>query len=229
MTNRTEVIQRTINANRAIHYLEIGVNNGVNFLKIRAPRKVGVDPKFCATPQRKVSWYLRNPSNWFSRWIEKTSDDYFEIEGAHAPIDVAFVDGLHTYKQSLKDTLNALDRLQEGGVIILHDCNPPNQYAATPALSLEDAGTKIPPGSTEAWCGDVWKTIIFLRSFHPDLRVFVLDCDFGLGVVMKGANEGLLSYTREQIDALTYSDLEKDKKRLLNLKPATYLSEFLKR
>jgi hypothetical protein len=36
-----------------------------------------------------------------------------------------------------------------------------------------------------------------------------------------------LAYSPEQIEALTYSDLAADRKRLLNLKSPRYLDEFL--
>jgi hypothetical protein len=36
-----------------------------------------------------------------------------------------------------------------------------------------------------------------------------------------------LSYSAAQIEALNYADLAADRDRLLNLKPASYLGEFL--
>jgi hypothetical protein len=51
--------------------------------------------------------------------------------------------------------------------------------------------------------GDVWKTIVHLRSHRRDLDVAVLDCDFGVGIVRKNVPESRLQYTRAQIDALT--------------------------
>ncbi|MFW3116047.1 hypothetical protein MHAE_19981, partial [Mycobacterium haemophilum DSM 44634] len=67
--------------------------------------------------------------------------------------------------------------------------------------------------------GDVWKAIVHLRSTRPDLRIAVLDCDFGVGIIRKGSPERPLSYSAEQVAALNYADLAADRERLLNLKP----------
>jgi hypothetical protein len=71
------------------------------------------------------------------------------------------------------------------------------------------------------------KGIVALRSTRDDLRIAVLKCDYGVGMVRKGSPESRLSYSAEQIEALTYSDLAADRKGLLNLKPPAYLGEFL--
>ena len=55
----------------------------------------------------------------------------------------------------------------------------------------------------------------------------MLKCDFGVGIVRKGAPDSRLSYSAEQIEALDYADLAADRERLLNLKPPAYLGEFL--
>jgi hypothetical protein len=77
------------------------------------------------------------------------------------------------------------------------------------------------------WSGDVWKAIVHLRSTRDDLRIAVLNCDFGVGVIRKGLPESKLSYSEAEIEALSYADLAADRKRLLNLKPPAYVDEFL--
>ncbi|TAG85607.1 MAG: class I SAM-dependent methyltransferase, partial [Oscillatoriales cyanobacterium] len=121
--------------------------------------------------------------------------------------DVAFIDGLHTYEQSLQDVLNTLDNLNENGVIVMHDCKPPHVLAACPAQSLQAAIDMNVPGWDGNWCGDVWKTICDLRSNRKDLRVFVLDCDFGLGIVMKGKPDIDLNLSKDELDKMTYEDV----------------------
>jgi hypothetical protein len=64
-------------------------------------------------------------------------------------------------------------------------------------------------------------------STRHDLRIAVLKCDFGLGIVRKGFPESRLSYSAAQIEALNYADPAADRDRLLNLKPPGYLGEFL--
>jgi len=74
---------------------------------------------------------------------------------------------------------------------------------------------------------DVWKTIVYLRSHRKDLDVFVLDCDQGLGVIVKRKPDSGLHYSGEEIDRLSYKDLDNKREHLLNLKRQEYFHEFL--
>ena len=155
-----------------------------------------------------------------------TSDDFFATESellANHGLDLVLVDGLHTYEQSLKDVLNSLKYLNDGGVIVIHDCHPSSEAAAYPVQSE----ARNIPGWKGAGMGDVWKTIVYLRSLQPDLNVFVLNCDCGLGIVTKGTPENMLEYSEEDIAHLTYKDFEPNKERLLNLKRPDYFNHFL--
>lgn len=169
---------------------------------------------------------IKNPYNIFARYYETTSDLFFADAQAQT-FDVIFVDGLHTYAQALHDATNALNHLSRKGVLVMHDCSPPHNAAAFPAASAEEAVSANVPGWTGEWCGDVWKAICHLRSQRTDLQIFVLDCDYGVGVVRFGVPEAQLVLTTEGIDTMTYVDLERDRERLLNLKPENYLSDFL--
>jgi hypothetical protein len=161
-----------------------------------------------------------------------TSDAFFQQKSGQLfnekGIDVAFIDGLHTDEQTYKDVLNVLDCLSDGGVILLHDCNPPTESSAFPAASWEDAARAKPDGWNGCWCGDVWKTVVRLRSCHEDLRVFVLDCDWGVGVVHRGKPDSVLGLPERAVETMTYQYLEKNRQALLNLKPQEYLFDFLK-
>lgn len=225
---RTDVIQGIIDKKKARAYLEIGVFNGSNFFPIKARRKVAVDPSFAFSPMRKLKWTVRNMSNWTARYHQVTSDDFFARGKGGGRFDVAFIDGLHTYEQSLKDVLNALDSLNDDGVIVMHDCNPPHEAAAQPAASREHMADLNLPGWTGEWNGDVWKTVCYLRSRRKDLRVFVLDCDYGLGIVTKGAPDACLNLSEDALNNMTYNDLARDRRNLLNLKDESYFYEFLK-
>lgn len=212
--NRTTVIQNLIEQKQAKIYLEIGVATGDNFLQIRADRKMAVDPDF-----RIPGGYTSNGS---IDYYEMTSDDFFASQSeilTQYGLDIVFVDGLHTYEQSLKDLLNALEFLNDGGVIVMHDCNPPSKLIAHPVLSE----AKKMPGFTRAWMGDVWKTIVYLRSLRSDLRVFVLDCDCGVGIVQKKSPESMLKYSQEAIANLSYEEFEANRVSLLNLKKPDYV------
>lgn len=223
------IIQSIIDKLGAQTYLEIGVQKGKNFYKVNAPFKVAIDPAFRLKLKRKL-WYLKDFRR--NHFFEMTSDAFFNTEAAavlkNKTIDVAFIDGLHTYEQSLKDFENCLQYLSPNGVILFHDCNPESMEAAEYAMSPKEMKEKYPEKATYEWNGDVWKSIVHLRSLHPDLEVFTLDCDYGLGVVRRGKPQDVLTYTTEDIQMLAYHDLEKNRERFLNLKQPAYLHDFLK-
>jgi len=99
--------------------------------------------------------------------------------------------------------------------------------AALPAESFEDIAKINPPGFTGIWNGDVWKTIVYLRAARKDLNVFVLDCDFGLGIITKEPPENILKYSADEVHNLSYDDLSKNRKTMLDLKEVTFLQKFL--
>lgn len=224
--NRVRVVRAWMKRFPGGTYLEIGVQFGRSFAPVRAGRKIAVDPQ------------LRIPR--FARWIaergaaqthyfETTSDCFFAEQAdllASTGIDVALIDGLHTHEQTLIDVENTLRWLNEGGLIVMHDCNPKSAGQACPAASYEQF--RKDHGRSWFWCGDVWKTIACLRSCRKDLEVLVLDGDYGVGIVRRGQPESMLDYSPDAIRAMPYEDLARDRQRLLNLKPASYYREFLR-
>ena len=198
--NRIDIIQWFINFLGAKTYLEIGVRNGESFFPIQCRNKIGVDIDLTVLPSEGETLF------------NMSSDDFFRYYPLR--FDVAFIDGDHTYKQSLRDVENCLNWMNPGGVIILHDCNPTQEEWATPEYI----------GASPNWCGEVWKTILTLRT-DPSLSVHVFDTDFGVGVVMGGGQVSLsyykgqvpLSYSRGQINLMTYKDLDKNRDAFLNL------------
>jgi hypothetical protein len=220
---RVDVIQYLLNRRRKAAYLEIGVRRGDCFCEIDAWRKVAVDPQFHIGMH--YYWHLRNLFS--AQYFECTSDVFFGDkirECRVSQFDVVFVDGLHTFQQTFKDVQNSLRYLKAGGWILLHDCNPLSEIAAVPAESYIDAKKRFGLAESRgAWNGDVWKTVVRLRSESPDLQVVVLGCDEGLAMIRRGVSDQHLHYAYEQIQAMTYEDFDKDRVRLINLKSPDYL------
>lgn len=226
--NRIRAVQRALERRSAPVYLEIGVSRGQAFQRIGADIKIAVDPTFRLSQRARE---LADAKARVTHYFETTSDEFFE-EAAELlrehPVDVALIDGLHTYEQVVRDVENTVRHLSEGGVIFLHDCNPPFELAGRRAESWEDfIAQQKGPLVIGIWNGDVWKAIVHLRSTRPDLVVGVLKCDQGVGFVRRGTPDSTLTYSREQVEAMTYADLKADRARLLNLKPPRYLEEFL--
>ena len=206
-------------------FVEIGVHRGHVFLSTAAPRKIGVDinpsvDRIRRVLNRKVQYYTMASDDFFVR--------HANLFDAH-PIDVAFVDGLHHYRQALHDIEHCVDHLARSGVIIAHDCNPRleiNTVLDTGRRRTMQQG--LPRGHPgRNWNGDVWKAVVHLRATRPDLRVFVVDTDHGLGVISRGKPDSVLAYDETDIDQMTWQDLDCDRQRLLNLVPANAVGEFL--
>jgi hypothetical protein len=126
-------------------------------------RIVGVDP------EPKVA---KPPPN--TTIVAQTSDDFFADPEAlgGAAIDLAFADGLHWWEQTLRDVANLERHSSPDGVILIHDCNPIDEVTAARERT------------TAVWSGDVWKTVVALRRFRPDLQVVVADVEpTGLAIV----------------------------------------------
>lgn len=151
--NRTELLNYLIQEREFKSYLEIGVSDEqYNFSRIECAVKIGVDPKPVTT-------------------FQGTSDAFFAQN--QAAFDLIFIDGLHTEEQVLKDIMNACAYLAESGLIVLHDCLPPDAWHQRELEEFE-AG--------ENWNGQVWKAI--LRFFNrTTYQCVVVDIDWGCGII----------------------------------------------
>lgn len=178
MLTRTEIINHFIKTHSYKTYLEIGCQRDVNFNAIEIGYKIGVDPEMGGTHRM-------------------TSDQFFEQNVEK--FDIIFIDGLHEYSQVYKDVQNALKVLNEGGVIICHDCNPTTEVMQ-----------KVPREVRE-WTGDCWKAFVRLRHERDDLEMRVIDTDYGVGIIRKGKQIKLETF----VD--TYQEFMLNKKKLLNL------------
>jgi len=226
--NRLKLINAIFNATDFKNYIEIGCYKGKTFFNVKADLKIAVDPSF------HRSFYLEVFKRFFKSNVSKTkifkmtSEVFFVKQKTfltiNKPIDLALIDGLHTFKASLNDVFNTLKYLQQEGVIVLHDCNPPNAGAAMQAVGFP---SKVEQSScnewTGAWCGDVWKTIVYLKQHHSDsVDVKVIDSDSGLGIVtlkpgVKSKSYSIDSCKFRAIDVMTYNDLKKNRKTVLSL------------
>jgi hypothetical protein len=190
---RWDIINHLINKNNYKSYLEIGVQDySSNCEKIKAEYKIAVDP----TPRNKCDFI-------------GTSDEYFAQLSLETKFDIVFIDGLHLSEQVNKDIENSLNHLNPKGTIVLHDCNP-----KTESMQLRnDHGGP--------WTGDVWKSV-FKYRFRPDLEIYVVDTDYGCGIIKRG-NQIPPSIEYNDFN-LTWDTLEFNKKEMLNL---TSVEEFL--
>jgi hypothetical protein len=190
---RWDIINHLIDKNNYKSYLEIGVQDySSNCEKIKAEYKIAVDP----APRNKCDFI-------------GTSDEYFTQLSLETKFDIVFIDGLHLSEQVNKDIENSLNHLNPKGTIVLHDCNP-----KTESMQLRN-------DHEGPWTGDVWKSV-FKHRFRPDLEIYVVDTDYGCGIIKRG-NQIPPSIEYNDFN-LTWDTLEFNKKEMLNL---TSVKEFL--
>jgi hypothetical protein len=222
--NRLFFLKKLFRQKKFKTYLEIGVFKGRVFFSVPAHNKIAVDPEFQFAAPKKVKKLFRRVSNLWAKFYEKTSDDFFSEDATKLfqknKIDVCLVDGMHEYDFALRDIENSLKFLQKNGVILVHDCNPVSKEAS---VSFEEYKNR---GFVKDWNGDTWKAMVHLRSLRDDINVFVLDCDQGLGVVTYGEPENKLKFTQQEIKALTYEQLNENRKQWLNLKEPSYFFDY---
>jgi hypothetical protein len=201
--NRTTIINNLADQISAKSYLEIGVRlHTENFDKVNIKHKVSVDPCY--------EIFDREPT------FKLTSDDFF-IKNAET-FDVIFIDGLHEAKQVERDILNSLDVLNRGGYIVCHDMNPvvyERQLLFQDPKRREYESQEKQKGNPAygLWNGDCWKAWVKIRTQRQDLKMFVVDTDFGVGVISRGSQDLLKTKTEN----FTYSNLEEHRKEWLNL------------
>ncbi len=224
---RAFVLQQLIKKKKYRRYLEIGIYKGKTFLPLDCKYKIAVEPVLKISPVYWLKWILKNPRNLQNKYFFMTSEAFFRRKRNYLTgqpeQDLIFIDGLHTFRASLEDVLNSLQYLSKDGTIVLHDCFPPNKAAATPAKSYEQASSQNIPGWTGAWCGDVWKTIAYLKKEHSEnLDIIVLDTDLGLGIIKITSDNNFPVQIQEDkfkdIDALDYNFLIEDPDVRIGLK-----------
>ena len=180
--SRIEIIQNIINKQNYQNYLEIGCDKDENFSKIKIKNKIGVDPLQGGT-------------------IRKTSDEFFNSNTEK--FDIIFLDGLHTYEQTIKDINNSLKFIKSSGVIVIHDCLPKKIW------------NQIVPRIYGHWNGDVWKAIVHSRTYL-NADTYTCIADHGLGLIFKRKNKNLLEIKIKEFKKLKFSDYYKNHKIFMN-------------
>jgi hypothetical protein len=149
-------------------YVEIGVASGRTLsLALPGTAAIGIDPE----PK------IRFPLNDDTRVFAATSDDFFADNDLDAlfgrrAVDLAFIDGMHLFEFALRDFMNIEKYASEEATVLIHDCYP------------IDEQTALRERETKKWTGDIWRLIVCLKQWRPDLQVTVVDVPpSGLGLV----------------------------------------------
>ena len=138
--------------------IEIGVSQSASLACVPRPTvAIGVDP----VPS--VIFPLQTEAHIFA----ETSDEFFEQRDVGAllrgePLSIGFIDGSHLFEQALRDFMHLERYCGPKSVILFHDTVP-----------LDEVTQRRAP-ETHFSTGDVWKTILCLKHYRPELDVFTI-------------------------------------------------------
>jgi hypothetical protein len=181
-------------------YLEIGVENGESIRRIQAQHKDGVDPMKRVA---EVNFVM-------------TSDEFFNMH-TDKRYDIIFVDGHHDSEYVHRDINNSLSRLNDNGTVVVHDCLPLEPSHAVKMRNITPY--------TISWTGDGYKVINgIIRNHSDDLECFVVNFDWGVGVIRKkNKNSVNISYD----ESFSWVDMFSDTTKTLNLiSPSEFLERY---
>lgn len=149
-------------------YVEIGVFRGESLRLAHADTDcIGIDP----APRPKT------PPGPRQRIFAATSDDFFASHDVIAEfggrrIELAFIDGMHRFEFALRDFINIERNCEPSAIVLIHDCYP------------LDAATATRERQTSFWSGDIWRLILALKKYRPDLKVHTIGTPpTGLGII----------------------------------------------
>lgn len=177
MKTRTELLNYLAAKYGLKRYLEIGVQNkDSNFNRIICESKTGVDPD----PEAKAHLVMTSDA-FFDHYTKGEPD--LNADALRLTFDLVFIDGLHHAEQVKKDVDNALNCLNPGGFIVLHDCLP-----------VEEKHAKVPRES-KVWNGDTYRFIFDMVYNYRPLKFCIVDIDHGCGVIQgPGAKQSEAPY-----------------------------------
>jgi predicted O-linked N-acetylglucosamine transferase (SPINDLY family) len=136
-------------------YVEIGVETGQSLRFAKHPTKaIGIDPDIRIVHSQEC---------WI-KLFKETSDEFFaryDLEHIFdgQPVDLAFIDGLHTFDQALRDFINIERYSHAHTVVAFHDIFP-----VTPVTASRERKSIF-------WLGDTWKAVAVLKETRPDLKI----------------------------------------------------------
>lgn len=149
-------------------YVEIGVSKGDTISLVQPETlAIGLDP------QPKIDRLLTPHTRIFA----ETSDGFFashdvKTELGGLPIDLALIDGMHHFEFALRDFINVERSCAPGSTVLMHDCYPLDEISAQRERV------------SQFWSGDIWKLILCLKQYRPDLMINTIACaPTGLAVV----------------------------------------------
>lgn len=197
--NRTKVINKLIADNGYESYLEIGVYDGKNFQNVKCDLKVGIDPNLPASLEGKMGLLVNNSDTFFEQ-LEKG----WPKDAPERKFDLIFIDGDHEASQVEKDIVNAYKSLNKGGMLLLHDCNPPTYES------------QVVPRVQGEYCGTVWRSVVGFKYVYGDkIKTGYFDDPHGLFAIYKTGRYQVKEWFSDM--DMTYEEFSSRRKELLGI------------
>lgn len=146
--------------NHARAYLEIGVKDGDTFLDVDIEYKDAVDPAFAFDTHLFATERVR--------FFSQTSDEFW-VSRHPRTYDVIFLDGLHTFEQTVRDLVASMRWAHARTIWLIDDTLPCDVFSALPdrERSFYERKRMNLPGLP--WHGDVYKVVYAIHDFFPVL------------------------------------------------------------
>jgi hypothetical protein len=190
--------------NNAKSYLEIGVRNGITFLNVPVRKKVAVDPHYRFDYEAVISDDVK--------CHVMTSDRYFTcVDEGKEKYDLIYLDGLHTFQQTLRDFCCSISVASEKAIWLIDDTLPRDAYSAWPNQSESIKYRRKSGLQGNIWHGDVFKTVVAINDLFPLFCFITIE---GNGnpqtIVWRGRRDAFspLYDNMELISRMSYFDLQ---------------------
>ena len=166
------------NLNNSKKYLEIGVWGGSTFLHLQFPFKFAVDPCFVFDTSEftdeRTFFFKITSDKFFEKLDSNETFNGKSFNNKDLKFDLIFIDGHHTFEQSLKDFENSLRYSHEKTLWLIDDTVPSDAYSALPNPVMSRYKRKLAGLERGDWHGDVYKTIFAIHDQHPEISYCTL-------------------------------------------------------
>jgi hypothetical protein len=199
--------------NGAKTYLEIGVWGGSTFFPVKIPVKVAVDPCFVFNPlehKKEGTFFLEITSDNFFKKLDRGDLSFIGNDSSvKNKFDIIFIDGYHTFEQSLKDFENSLRYSHDKTLWLIDDTVPSDAYSALPDPEISRYKRKLAGLKRGDWHGDVYKTIFAIHDNHPDISYCTLMGGNPQTVLWKApkSERTAIFSSKSEINATDYFDM----------------------
>jgi len=126
-----------------------------------------LDKMFSDAPKNKIIHRIKYyPTNY--KILET------EIQQLNTTYDLICLDPYHEPNYTTHNLTLLVSYLNDGGILVCHDCNPPNKVHVRPYFTPNNS-----------WCGVTYAEFIGFACAHPEWFYAVIEYDYGLGIISK--------------------------------------------